>query len=125
MVTLAVWKATTGFPIEESIISHPAWYDDITGLESEALLKGKKPYFYLLRRGEQPSHYYISFVDRDHSIRHQPFAIIYTQKDWYCVQGSGYGPYTSKTIYDLIHLIMHCTPEKCKPVVQMKACPQC
>lgn len=109
---------TQNYEIESTILNHPAWYGNITGLESESLLKDKAAYFYLLRKGEQASHYYLSFVDGHLLIRHQPFAIIYQDEGWYCRQGIGYGPFITQTISDLIHRIMHCAPEDCKPVIR-------
>jgi hypothetical protein len=104
--------------IEKSILLHPAWHGKITGLESEALLKFRHPYSYLLREGEKRSHYYVSFVAADQSTRHQPFAIIYTKAGWYCRQGTEYGPFITQTVDDLIPRIMHCNIEDCKPLMK-------
>ena len=108
------------YEIESTILLHPAWYGNITGLGSEHLLKGKAAYFYLLRQGEQISHYYLSFVDELLLIRHQPFAILYEDGGWRCRQGSVYGPFITQTISDLIHRIMHCKPDDCKPVIRVQ-----
>lgn len=118
MLQLSESYLIADFVIEKSILSHPAWCRDITGLESEDLLKGKKTYSYLLRAGEKISHYYLSFVDKDLLIRHQPFAIIYTGTTWYCRQGIPHGPFITQTIEDLVHRIMHCNPEDCTPVMK-------
>jgi hypothetical protein len=110
--------STVEFDIEKTIFSHSSWMGELTGLASEVFLKRQKPYTYLLRVGEKNSHYYLSFVDQHLVIRHQPFAIIYTKKSWYCQQGDGYGPFITETIDDLIHRIMHCKPEDCNPVLK-------
>jgi hypothetical protein len=95
---------------------HPAWQGKIAGLEAEDRLKGQAPFVYLLREGEYPSHYYVSFVLPDHTIKHQPFLIRITPQGWYCRNGSGIGPCLNKTIEDVIDKIMHCRPDECTPL---------
>ena len=103
------------FFIEESIVAHPAWQGRLAGLEAEALLKECKIYTFLLREGEKPSHYYISFAEGGRSVRHQPFAIIYTQNGWYCRQGDCLGPFKGQSIDDIAHWIIHREKEECIP----------
>ena len=98
--------------IVEDMPFHPAWYGGVRGLHAEKLLRGKKPYSYLLRRGESNTEnevdYYVSFVLPDSSIKHQPFTITVAHEGWYYENGGGGGPLTHETIDDVLHLMMHC-----------------
>jgi hypothetical protein len=60
---------------EKEIQCHPAWHGQITGMYVEAILRGHPPLTYLLRTGEAPYYYYLSFVQKDHSFCHRPFTI--------------------------------------------------
>jgi hypothetical protein len=102
--------------IEASIRNHISWKGFITGLEAEAFFKNQKPHSFLLREGEKLSNYYISYVSEDGCIRHQPFAIFYTQNGWYCQQGRQLGPYSGGSIDDIVHWIIHCEKGLCLPI---------
>lgn len=108
--------------ILEDIVLHPSWHGEIRGLDAEKLLRGSKPYLYLIRAGEKgtqnETNFYVSFVLPDLSVRHQPVVITLTPEGWYyenCVVG---GPYLDATIDDVLHLIMHCNKDECTPLVQ-------
>lgn len=116
MKNCSIAPCTVEYDIEKSIVSHPAWAGNICGLEGETFINGKPPYSFLLRQGEKNSHYYITFMAADGSIRHQPFCIIYSREGWYCQQGGRYGPFIIQAIDDLIHQIIHCKPEECRPI---------
>lgn len=98
------------------IHSHVAWCGHITGLDAEEKLKGERLFVYLLREGESPSNYYVSFVDLDGRIKHQPFLIRLSPHGWYCRNGNGSGPFLNQTIEEVVHLIMHCKQEECAPL---------
>jgi hypothetical protein len=96
--------------------SDAAWKGRISGLEAQDMLIGQTPYVYLLREGEYPSHYYVSFVRSDLTIQHQPFTITITPHGWYCRNGDGTGPFMNPNLQEVIHLIMHCKQEECQPL---------
>lgn len=114
----AICEESATINIEQEIMNHPAWYGEVAGLTAEKSLRGNNPYVYLLRNGEYPSHYYVSFVLPDLSIRHQPFVITIHAGEWYCENGGVTGPYTYESINDMIHMVMHCKQEECTPLVR-------
>ncbi|MBS0615163.1 MAG: hypothetical protein JSR58_01255 [Verrucomicrobia bacterium] len=104
------------FVIEKSIRESSCWYDDVTGLEVEDLLRGEKAYTYILREGEKPHNYYVSFVETSGLIKHQPIVIKYFAEAWFCRNLTIIGPNTDETIVPIIHRIMHCEPSDPKPL---------
>jgi hypothetical protein len=108
--------------IHEEIENHPAWIDNISGLEADKMLRGLDlPYTYVLRAGETQSEsvrdYYVTYVMSDSTIRHTPFKVTVTNEGWCYLNGNGGGPYTDASIGDVIHLIMHCESHECTPMV--------
>ncbi len=107
--------------IEQEIVNHPAWHGRMSGLSAEKLLRGRKtPYLYILRAGENEMDYYVTFVLPDLSIKHQPFVITVSPEGWYYENAGAGGPYTSASIDDVIHLIMHCGKGANSPKVASK-----
>jgi hypothetical protein len=103
--------------IEYGIQLHPAWMGHVSGLTAEKLLRGRKiPYLYVLRQGEQPSDYYVTYLLPDLSIAHRPFVITIDDSGWYYENTGGGGPYTNAGIEDVLHLIMHCGKDQCVPL---------
>lgn len=107
------------FTIEGSIQQSACWYDDVTGLDAEDVLKGKKAYTYLLRAGEKAHNYYVSFVEPSGFIKHQPIAIKYFGDAWFCRNWLDHGPYTIECIQDIVHRLMHCEKEEAQPLNKM------
>lgn len=112
-----IFESSLNYSVEEEIRNHSAWLGRVSGLKAEKLLRGKKPYSYVLREGENESDYYITFVSSDLSVRHQPFIITVKSEGWCLEQGAGLGPYVNTKIDDIIHLIIHCEKEDCIPFV--------
>ena len=109
MSTLAQKYTSQLSSIEKEIANHPAWHGRMSGLPAEKLLRGKNPYLYLLRAGENEMDYYVTFVLPDLSIRHQPFVITVTPQGWYFENAAATGPFNlAASIDDVLHLIMHC-----------------
>ncbi len=107
--------------IHRDILSHPAWYGLISGLEADKMLRGRnRPYLYILRAGElnegNQTDYYVSFILPDLTIRHQPFVITVTPNGWYYENAGAGGPYTTESIKDVLHLMMHCNKSDCMPL---------
>ena len=107
--------------IELEIESHSAWLGHVPGLEAEKLLRGRKiPYLYVLRSGETATQnqkdYYVTFIDSDLSVKHQPFVVTTAVEGWYFENGAGGGPYKDASIMDVLHLIMHCSKDECTPL---------
>lgn len=101
------------------IENHLAWIGNVSGLTAEKLLKERnKPYHYILRAGEREDAYYVSFVADDYSIKHIPFVITSDIQGWYSENGSPTGPFTTATIDDIIHLIMHCGINQAVPYIK-------
>lgn len=104
--------------IEQEIANHPAWHGRMSGLSAEKLLRGRKtPYLYILRAGENEMDYYITFVLPDLSIKHQPFVITVTAEGWYYENSGNGGPFTTASIDDVLHLMMHCNKGANSPKV--------
>jgi len=108
--------------IEQEIEQHIAWLGHVSGLEAEKLLRGRKvPYLYVLRSGEIDSgnkkDYYVTFINSDLTVKHQPFVITVAAEGWYYENGAGGGPYKDSSINDVLHLIMHCSKESCIPLI--------
>ena len=118
-MALAEIVSTEEFVIEKSIRESTCWFDDVTGLEVEDLLRGEKAYTYLLRQGEKPHNYYVSFVEPSGMIKHQPIIITYFGEAWFCRNWTARGPYTIEKISDIAHLVMHCEAEDAQPLNKM------
>jgi hypothetical protein len=103
--------------VHEEIRSHIAWHEGMSGVSAEKILNGRKtPYLYLLREGEGYHDYYVSYVQEDMSIKHQPFTITETREGWYCENGGVVGPCVQTSILDILHLVMHCRKEEIMPL---------
>ena len=108
----AIAKKMNDCSIFNEIESHSAWKGHISGIHAEKMLRGKNtPFLYVLRAGEhekdQEVDYYITFIDADLKVRHQPFIITTTSQGWCFEQGGAGGPYPKASINDVIHLIIH------------------
>jgi hypothetical protein len=104
----------TTVSIFDSIAEHAAWHGGLPGLVAEKMIRGfNTPYTYLMREGEMPGHYYVTFLDAQLTVRHQPFVITMTPQGWHYENLATGGPYAEASIDDVIHLIMHCKKEQC------------
>lgn len=104
------------FSIEAEVESHPAWHGCLAGLEAEDLLKGHSPFVFLLRAGEKQSHYYVSFVLPDLTIKHQPVWVYDTPQGWCYRNLILDGPFMHTRFEDVIHAIMHCRSDEYHPL---------
>jgi hypothetical protein len=107
--------------IHEEIRSNLAWHGNVSGLSAEKKLRGRKtPYLYLLRAGEldlgDQKDYYVSYILKDGTIKHQPFTITEAPEGWYYENAGGGGPYLNASILDVLHLIMHCEKGEIVPL---------
>ncbi|MEI8124200.1 MAG: hypothetical protein WCG42_00410 [Parachlamydiaceae bacterium] len=104
--------------IEYNIQSHVGWIGHVSGLYADKLMrKIKTPYQYVLRQGETEFDYYVSFVQQDGTVKHQPFEITLAPEGWYYENSGAGGPFVDATIDDVLHLIMHCDQGECTPLV--------
>jgi hypothetical protein len=102
---------------QKEIEAHAAWHGKISGMYCEALLREHPAFTYLLRTGEEEGHFYMSFVQAPVSFKHQPFVIRFSLNGWFYQNGyTGITP----TVDELIPLIMHCSPEQCRPLMKQK-----
>lgn len=112
--------------INREIQSHPAWLGRVSGLKAEKMLRGPtKPFTYLLRAGESDENdivdYYVTYKDRDGTIRHQPVVITTTQEGWYFENGGGGGPFSDDvSINDVLHHILHCQEGESTPFINFE-----
>ena len=116
--------STTARRFEESIIneeirSHKAWYGNISGLNAEKMLRGRKtPYLFILREGENRTEnqadYYVTFILPDLTIKHQPFVITTTLAGWVWENTGTGGCPPEASIEDALYLMMHC--ERSQPI---------
>lgn len=103
---------------EKEIFTSSVWYDNLTGVDCENLLRGKENFSYLIRCGEAQFHYYLSYVLESPFIyRHQPFTI--TQKD----SKLGWGYQNGHTwwavkLEDFVPLIIHQPVERCISILK-------
>ena len=96
---------------DEQVKAHPAWHFNISENDSETLLKGSRPFTYLLRAGQGEHKYFISFVKEDGSIKHQFFNLEYgDRKGWFYRNGGTGSPeeVVSQDLHQLIPMMMHC-----------------
>lgn len=104
-------------PVETEIRMNAAWLGQVSGIKAEKMLRGhNKSYLYVLREGEKEGDYYVTFVQPNGSIYHQPFTISKTAMGWMYEQGNS-GPISMETkLNDVLHLIMHCEKHECQPL---------
>ena len=101
---------------EKEIFSNPAWHGDLSGIECEDTLRGLPLGSYLLRKGERPYQYYLSFVlGNPFTFKHQPFQVVSENSQTIWGYRNGAHHFVSQ-LDDLISTIMHCKPEDCYPV---------
>ena len=105
--------------IHEEIRFHKAWYGNMSGLAAEKMLRGRKtPYLFMLRKGENEvggkADYYVSFIQPDLTIKHQPFVITITPEGWEWENTSGGLCSLESSIEDVLYLMMHC--EQSQPI---------
>lgn len=115
----------SSFSIFGNFCNHPAWYGNISGLAAEKMLRDQKvPYLYLLRQGEKSDraneeNYYVTYLDSDLKVRHQPLVVTEMASGIFFENGSGYGPsWDDVTIEDIIPKVIYCQKGECAPFLQ-------
>lgn len=126
---LAYLELTTLSEVDAEIQNHAAWLGNVSGLKAEKMLRGLNiPYLYVLRAGEMSddetqTHYYVTFIQKDGSVKHQPFVITITSEGW-CWENLGCGgPCASCETFNTtaLHKIMHCEEGECQPYLYGKS----
>lgn len=113
-------KSTYQAPVIHEIETHSAWRGHISGLEAQEILRGKNtPYLYILRKGEFERDYYVSFLDSNFTIVHQPFVITINSEGWHCRNSGNLEKLTTASFDDVLHLIMHCTKLQPQPYTSL------
>ncbi len=99
----------------DQITKHPAWMGDITEAKANWYLERKNPFTYLLRNGEKDYTYFISFIQKNGSIKHQYFTLESDRKGWYYKNGVTTGPaeLICSDLKELIPQMMHCDLIQC------------
>ena len=104
---------------QEEMQRHRAWHGTLSGMKSEAALRGLPAGTFLLRQGESELEYYLSWiVDTETNVyKHQPF----------CLSADLGNPqwehrnclYTKlPNLDDIIAIMMHSPKEQCIPLSQ-------
>lgn len=99
------------------IQNHVAWHGLITGMFCEGILRDREPFTYVIRQGEKPFHFYLSFVRAHNTFQHQPFIVEWKKDGWFymnCI------PHHSDSLEGLIPQIMHCEAAKCIPLTKQE-----
>lgn len=119
----AILKHLEEFTIFDSMTCHPAWLGQIPGIEADIMLRSvKTPYVYILREGEpslqdNKQHFYVTYVNANLSIVHQPLVIETGKEGWCYGNGRPGGPFNFASIDPVLHLIMHCEEGECVPFI--------
>ena len=92
--------------------SHPAWQEHVDETESERLLKNHSVFTFLLRPGKDMYHYFLSYVEMDHTIQHKLVRIELSMKGWLYRNGGGN---IREKIDELIPVALHYDMNQCKP----------
>lgn len=103
--------------IEIELQNHASWLGYVSGLKAEKMLRGQKPYTYVVRTGEFAGDYYVTHVLANGAIAHTPFIVTITNDGWHFENTSGWGPYLYATLDHVLPLIMHCEGEQATPYV--------
>lgn len=98
------------------MMSHIAWYGDLTGTEAEIILRDKSDMTYLLRQGEREDHFYLTYVKNGCAFTHIPFTVNRTLNQWFYRQGI---PRFAPNLKAFIPEIMHADEVDCIPLVQL------
>ena len=98
------------------ITSHQAWFGDLTGTQAEFLLRTKSDMTYVLRQGEKPDHFYLSYVTEKSVFVHIPFTANHPSKMWYYLNGA---PHFASSLDQFIPDIMHAEQGTCFPLVKI------
>jgi len=102
---------------EAEIQSHLAWHGSITGMFCEGILRDKPLFTYVIRQGEKPHHYYLSFVREHNTFHHQPFVVELNSQGWFYMN---WNPHHSTTLEGLIPKIMHHEASQCIPLTKQE-----
>ncbi|QVL56789.1 MAG: hypothetical protein KFB93_05240 [Simkaniaceae bacterium] len=97
--------------------SHPAWKGDVSLTEGAKLLEGSTPFTFILSQGFDKNHYFLSFVDTDHKVKHRNVRIFLKDGDsMYMNGGSGGGGGGYESIENLVPSCLNCSASVCKPL---------
>jgi hypothetical protein len=118
-VIMSTLRAERSFPdfVQEKMdemVSHVAWYGNLTGTEAEIILRDKSDMTYLLRQGEKEDHFYLTFVKDGCAFTHIPFTVNHTLRQWFYRQG---GTRFAASLKVFIPEIMHADEAECVPLV--------
>jgi hypothetical protein len=94
---------------------HQAWHGLITGMFCEGVLRDREAFTYILRQGERPYHYYLSFVKEDGTFHHQPFVVELKSEGWFY---RNFNLHYSTSLEGIIPKIMHCSAEQGVPLTK-------
>lgn len=116
MSTLKQQEMTLSAIIEtkmDELEMHTAWHGNLTGSESEALLRNMPHMTYLLRQGEKFDHFYLTYVKEGTVFTHLPFTIDSKKQQWFY---RNYHPHFAYSLHTFIPEIMHQHEKDCFPL---------
>ena len=96
------------------IKSHVAWKGDVSLTKCAELLEGSTPFTYLLSEGFDKHHYFLSFVDVDHEVKHRNVRVFVKDGITMYINGGAGGGYES--IDNLIPSCLNCSASVCRPL---------
>ncbi len=100
-------------PMLASIKLHEAWKEKLSLIECESLLQNHSPFTYVLRQGDSPYQFFISYVEIGLKIKHVPFKLELTTRKWSYRNGTGI---INDNLNEFIPMVMHCLASQCKPL---------
>lgn len=120
--TILHFELPTLSSVDQEIQNHPAWVGNISGLVAEKMLRGLNiPFLFILRAGEHTTDnqtdYYVTFVNADGQVKHQPFVVTITSQGWCWENLHPGGPCAEHECFSevALHRIMHCNEGECTP----------
>jgi len=115
----ARWRFKTPFTskklhLVKEIKNHPSWKGDVSLCEAAALLRDHSPFTYVLSSGMDHNHFFLSYVDFNHVVKHKNVRIILDKGQWMVKNGTGV---SYDEVATLIPNCLHCSANVCKPLI--------
>lgn len=103
--------------VTNEIESHSSWKGEISLSEAAKLLEGQSSFTYVLSKGFDKNHFFLSFVDVDKKVKHRNVrSFIINGKTKYLNGGSGGNGGGYETIDNLVPSCLNCSASICSPL---------
>jgi len=100
--------------LDERIKSSPAWKGTVSMLKGQAMLKGQKPFIYMLSEGVEKYHYFLYYVGADYKVHYKNVRIHYVN-GVPIYRNGGTGVY--ENIEKLLPSCLKCSSSLCNPLM--------